>query len=343
MSDFKSDLIKIEMLIYIYDDVIKVYNTTKSKDKMSEIKKTSLFESIVSAIRITTAIFIIVVIEIIRYSWALLPVVIYTLNEIFNMLVIILSLCSIATFNVLNSTKNIIMYIVNFGMLLSIKYEEVDSLQHDEPQWVYDCVEDHLINMILNIPVEVQNNNECESEIFYDCENHHKCQISLINIKNLNKEIQEYGMIKIAYSPSQEDLDEFILRHNQIFAFQELQQEIKAKYEFKNQKTFTLKIKGELARTINHKTKRALLGEGIKQDLILHNLNMNKIVFDHDKLQIENTRKKLQEIAKNNMAQQKEIINNIDKELERRNKEFEEQLSALNKEIRLTQDTSTSG
>ena len=227
---------------------------------MSEIKKTSLFESIVSTLRITTAIFIIVVIEIIRYSWALLSVVIYTLNEIFTMLVIILSLCSIATFNVLNSTKNIIIYIVNFGILLSIKYEEVDSQQHDETQWVYDCVEDYLINMILNSPVEVQNNNECESEIFYDCENRHKYPISLIDIKNLNKEIQEYGMIKIASSPTQEDLDAIILRHKQIFAFHELQQEIKAKYEFKNQKTFTLKIKGDLARTINRKTKKSLLG-----------------------------------------------------------------------------------
>ena len=90
MSVFKSDLIKIEMLIYIYDDVIKVYNTTKSKDKMSEIKKTSLFESIVSAIRITTAIFIIVVFEIIRYSWALLPIVLYTLSTIINIPIFII-------------------------------------------------------------------------------------------------------------------------------------------------------------------------------------------------------------------------------------------------------------
>ena len=51
---------------------------------MSEIKKTSLFESIVSTLRITTAIFIIVVIEIIRYSWVLLPIVLYTLSTIIN-------------------------------------------------------------------------------------------------------------------------------------------------------------------------------------------------------------------------------------------------------------------
>ena len=66
-------------------------------------------------------------------------------------------------------------------------------------------------------------------------------------------------------------------------------------------------------------------------------------MIDHDKLQIENTRKKLQEIAKNNMAQQKEIIHDIDKELERRNREFERQMAELDTDIMLTQDTSTSG
>jgi len=57
---------------------------------MSEIKKTSLFESIVSTTRITTAIFIIVVIEIIRYSWVLLPIVLYILSTIINIPIFII-------------------------------------------------------------------------------------------------------------------------------------------------------------------------------------------------------------------------------------------------------------
>ena len=166
----------------------------------------------------------------------------------------------------------------------------------------------------------------------------------------LSAEKKQNSIMNVIRSPTQEELnniiekhknqrvpdsiDDIILMHKGKQAHSALKAGIEANYAKKSQKAFTLKINKDLATIAHHKTKKSLLGEGIKQDLIIHNLNMNKIVIDHDKLQIENTRKKLQEIAKNNMAQQKEIIHDIDKELERRNREFERQMAELDKNIK---------
>lgn len=143
----------------------------------------------------------------------------------------------------------------------------------------------------------------------------------------LSEEKKQNSIMNAIRSPTQEELNDIVAMHKYKQVYPDIKAGIEAKYAKKSQKAFTSKINRELATIAHHKTKKSLLGECIKQDLIVHNLNMNKIVVDHDKIQIENTRKKLQEIAKNNMAQQKEIIHNINKELERRNREFERELA----------------
>ena len=134
-------------------------------------------------------------------------------------------------------------------------------------------------------------------------------------------------MLKIQHLSTHENLDEIILKHKQIFSFPELRKEIETKHAIKNQKTFTLKIKKDLENISHNRTKRVLLGECIKQDLIIYNLVTKKNIIDHDKLQLVNHNKRMREIAIANMVRQTEIIANIDKQLEQRDREFERQMA----------------
>ena len=453
---------------------------------MSEIKKTSLFESIVSTLRITTAIFIIVVIEIIRYIWVLLPIVFYTLNKIVpistlclnitnNIKILLLSIKSkvialllyypycvyecvndyvtdiilfdkietqrmeltgkikktnifemillftimitpIITIGVISIVKymsTIIIYLVLCAILITkiliidlIKFvnyvymtlmpminHQYFVLLRDDAYWKYECVKYYVNNIILfnsneikyvnkfkqekvvlqqsnnsylfydclhvNNFTRVQYKDNCKSEIFYDCENNHKCHISIINIQKLNKKIQEQlnrkyenkmlyidNIMQKIRCPTQDEINNIIAMHKYKQVYPDIKAGIEARYAKKSQKAFTAKISGDLAKISHYKTRKSLMGERIKEDLIVHNLNMNKIVVDHDKIQIENTQKKLQEIAKNNMKQQKKIIDDIDKQLEQRNIVFERQMAELDKDIEIIRNmcnTNTSG
>ena len=139
-------------------------------------------------------------------------------------------------------------------------------------------------------------------------------------------------------TPSQEELDELIMIHKKNYAHYNLKEGLKNnairgliehKYGKKRQQAFSSKIKGELKNISHNRTKRVLLREGIKHDIIVHNLTKSNIVIDHDKLQIENTKKKLQEIKQKNYDEQKRISDNIEKELESKNRELERQMNEL--------------